>query len=129
MKESIIKLVSYCIPQPSSLHFRMLTLNSILKSLNRFVNEEFECPICLELCSDTHLSPDCGHRFCGKCIRESIRKCNHECPTCRVPMATHRSCRRDPQFDRMVSKLLLGQTRHQTTSKSAISNTSSYDAI
>ena len=81
----------------------LLTLSSVHASLKKFLEEEFECVICLETCTDTLVNPECNHRFCGKCIKESLHKCNHECPTCRVPIPTYRTCRRDPQFDHIVS--------------------------
>ncbi len=81
----------------------ILTPSSILKSLKKLLQEEFECSICLGLCEETLMSPDCGHRFCKKCIKESLTKCNHECPTCRVHIPTYRSCHPDAQFDRIVS--------------------------
>ena len=81
----------------------MATLSSTLQSLQSLVSEEFECPICLQYCTDTHLNPDCNHRFCGICIKKCIRKCNHECPTCRERIPTYRQLRRDGQFDRIVS--------------------------
>lgn len=79
------------------------TLSSVHASLKEFLEEEFECAICLESCTDTLVNPECNHRFCGKCIKESLHKCNHECPTCRVHIPTYRTCRRDPQFDHIVS--------------------------
>ena len=81
----------------------MLTLFSVHAALKKFLEEEFECAICLETCTDTLVNPECNHRFCGKCIKESLHKCNHECPTCRVHIPTYRTCRRDPQFDHIVS--------------------------
>ncbi len=81
----------------------LLTLSSVHASLKKFLEEEFECAICLETCTDTLVNPECNHRFCGKCIKESLHKCNHECPTCRVPIPTYRTCRRDAQFDHIVS--------------------------
>ena len=81
----------------------MFTLSSVLASLKKFREEAFQCAVCLEPCTDTLVSPECNHRFCGECIKESLRKCNHECPTCRVPIPTYRTCRRDPQFDHIVS--------------------------
>jgi hypothetical protein len=81
----------------------IITLSSFLASLKKFLEEEFECAICLESCTDTLVNPECNHRFCGKCIKESLQKCNHECPTCRVHIPTYRTCRRDPQFDHIVS--------------------------
>ena len=84
----------------------ILTLSSVHLSLKKFLEEEFECAICLESCTDTLVNPECNHRFCGKCIKESLHKCNHECPTCRAPIPTYRTCRRDPQFDHIVSTVL-----------------------
>jgi hypothetical protein len=83
-----------------------LTFSSVLASLKKFLEEEFECAICLETCTDTLVNPECNHRFCGKCIKESLNKCNHECPTCGVPIPTYRTCRRDPQFDHIVSTVM-----------------------
>jgi hypothetical protein len=76
----------------------MFTLSSVLASLKKLRQEGFECLVCLEPCTDTLINPECNHRFCGKCIKDSLRKCNHECPTCRVHIPTYRTCRRDPQF-------------------------------
>ena len=80
----------------------ILTLFSVLLSLKKFRDEEFECAVCLEPCTDTLVNPECNHRFCGKCIKESLHKCNHECPTCRVHISTYRTCRRDPKFDHSI---------------------------
>jgi len=68
--------------------------------------EEFECSICLDHLTNTQISPACLHRFCGDCIKESLRKCNNECPTCRVHIPTKRTLRKDDQFDHIVSALL-----------------------
>ena len=76
-----------------SIHHRLLvmlfTLSSVLASLKKFREEVSECPICLEPCTDTLVSPKCNRRFCGKCIKESLHKCNHECPTCRAHVPTY----------------------------------------
>ena len=85
----------------------MFTWSSVLASLKKFREEEFECPVWLEpLCTDTLINPESNHRFCGKCIKESLRKCNHECPTCRVHIPSYRTCRRDPQFDHILDRLV-----------------------
>ena len=83
----------------------LLLVETIQQSLHNIIHEEFECPICKDLCEETSVNPDCGHRFCKGCIKESIRKCNNECPSCREPISTVRTCRNDPQFDRLVSLL------------------------
>ena len=65
---------------------------------------EYECPICLDALTDTRIkNPECRHRFCGDCIKESLRRCNNECPSCRVHIPTKRTMRKDPQFDKIVS--------------------------
>jgi hypothetical protein len=95
------------IPLPQHHHLLLimfLTLSSVHAALKKFLEEEFECAICLETCTDTLINPECNHRFCGQCIKESLHKCNHECPTCRVPIPTYRTCRRDPHYDHIVSK-------------------------
>jgi hypothetical protein len=82
----------------------LITLSSVLASLKKFRDEAFQCPVCLEPCTDTLVNPECNHRFCGECIKESLRKCKHECPTCRAHTPIYRTCRGDPQFDHIVSK-------------------------
>jgi len=78
-------------------------LKSALESLKALVDEQFECPICLDTCTDTHINPKCLHRFCGDCIKESLRKCNNECPSCRVHIPTKRTLRKDKRYDTIVS--------------------------
>jgi len=76
-----------------------------LDLLKALVRDEVECPVCLDNCSDTHINPACLHRFCGDCIKESLRKCNTECPSCRIRIPTKRTLRKDKQFDNIVSFL------------------------
>ena len=78
-------------------------LKSALESLKALVDEQFECPICLDTCTDTHINPKCLHRFCGDCIKERLRKCNNECPSCRVHFPTKWTLRKDKRFDTIVS--------------------------
>ena len=98
-KEQLLSLRESASSSSSSHHVAHI----FLAALKKFLEEEFECAICLETCTDTLVNPECNHRFCGKCIKESLHKCNHECPTCRVPIPTYRTCRRDAQFDHIVS--------------------------
>ena len=46
------------------------------------------CPICMyELSSDKGISiTSCGHRFCTKCLADSILKSNRNCPMWRTPI-------------------------------------------
>ena len=77
--------------------------------LLKAIVEDLQCPVCLDNCTDTRISPECLHRFCGDCIKEIPRKCNNECPTCRVHIPTKRTLRKDDQFDNIVSALLCVQ--------------------
>ena len=78
-------------------------LSSAIELLKGLVEEEFECAVCLDICTDSHVIPECLHRFCGVCIKESLRKCNNECPTCRAHVTTRRDLRKDTKFDTIVS--------------------------
>jgi len=78
--------------------------SAVEESLKTLVNEEFECPICLETCTDTRTNPECLNRFCGHCVNESIRRCTNECPSCRVYIPTKRTLREDKKFDQIVSE-------------------------
>jgi len=72
-------------------------------SLSSLHTTHFMCGICLGRMRGTHISPECGHRFCGDCLKKSIRTCNKECPTCRISIPTQRSLREDKMFDNLVS--------------------------
>lgn len=78
----------------------MATADIIEKLLS--IVTHLECPICLTIIEDTHIIPDCSHRFCGSCIKTSLMKCNNECPTCRTHVATKRRLRTDDLFDNLV---------------------------
>eukprot|EP00979_Chaetoceros_neogracilis_P011023 scaffold2654_cov245-Chaetoceros_neogracile.AAC.1 len=77
--------------------------NLALQILRDLVTDEFECAICLDTCTDTNVNPQCGHRFCKVCIKESLTSCSRECPICRTRIPTYRTLRQDAQFDRIVS--------------------------
>jgi len=97
LTRSIAKQRTAACSTSSQLHVDALSL------LRDLVNDEFRCAICLDICTDTHLNPECGHRFCGLCIKNCLAKCRNECPNCRAHIPTYRSLREDPQFDRIVS--------------------------
>ena len=66
-----------------------------------------ECPICLDYLKGTHSTPECLHRFCEGCIKASLRKCKHECPSCRARIPTKRYLRPDKKYDDVVSVVRL----------------------
>ena len=75
----------------------------VAMSLSSLYATHFLCGICLGRMKGTHISPECGHRFCGDCMKKSIRVCKKECPTCRVSIPTQRSLREDKMFENLVS--------------------------
>ncbi len=82
-------------------------LKLALSTLTSLVENNFECSICLDTYSDPHVIPECLRRFCGACVKESIRKCGVECPACRARIITRRGLRKDNDFQDMVSGWLL----------------------
>jgi E3 ubiquitin-protein ligase RNF1/2 len=82
-----------------------------IESLDRLLQEDFECSICLEQFQKPHINAGCGHRFCRDCIKESLRLCNNECPICRATIRTYRSMKLDSHYEVLVSifrTLLIG---------------------
>ncbi|XP_022737361.1 E3 ubiquitin-protein ligase ORTHRUS 2-like [Durio zibethinus] len=45
-------------------------------------DESFNCSICLNML-DRPVSTPCGHNFCLRCFKQSIRQGNRKCPLCR----------------------------------------------
>jgi len=69
------------------------------------IKGDFQCPICLSIMTHTAMIPECLHRFCKKCIEQSIRN-GYDCPTCRVKMKrTRRTLKNDTWFDNMISTI------------------------
>lgn len=66
------------------------------------LNVELRCPICLEIMRDPMATP-CLHRFCAVCIEKCLRIGKQECPSCRRPVATRRSLRKDTNFAMLVA--------------------------
>lgn len=83
----------------------MITLPSILHSIKNIVEDEFECPICLEPLSDSLITPRCNHRFCASCLESSLKR-NSSCPSCRLHIASTQSCTKDLTLDRIIRRLI-----------------------
>ena len=50
--------------------------------VDKSLEEEYQCPICLQVMKNPELTSCCGHHFCHKCINE-IKKSNQCCPRCK----------------------------------------------
>ena len=66
-----------------------------LQDLSEGLKAELECPICLDPFDNPYMNPDCGHRFCYRCIQQAISKSGKECPLCRVKITSKRGLRKD----------------------------------
>lgn len=64
--------------------------------------EDFTCPICFDEFEKCHTT-QCGHNFCGKCIKESLNR-RHTCPLCTQP-ATQQELIKNIHLDSILSKL------------------------
>ena len=82
-------------------------LQSALTNLNSLVDNRFRCAICFDAFKVPNAIPECLHHFCDGCIKESIRKCGPECPTCRARMISRRDLRKDQLFEDIVSPLTM----------------------
>jgi hypothetical protein len=56
-------------------------------------------------CTPAHIIKQL-HRFCGECIHKCIRIGMKECPSCRKPIPSRRSLRRDTNFDKIVQNMV-----------------------
>merc|ERR1712137_460604 len=63
------------------------------------------CPVCLSIIRNTKTVMKCLHRFCDRCIVDSIRKGRKECPSCRVKIASHRDLRAEPRIDFLLGSV------------------------
>lgn len=82
-------------------------IQAAVQKLDKVVGDtSFECAVCLDTIKDAHILRTCLHRFCGACIKESLRMCSNECPKCREPIPTpDRQLTKDHNFDSLVSSL------------------------
>eukprot|EP00948_MAST-09A_sp_MAST-9A-sp1_P002260 g2260.t1 len=72
--------------------------------LTDIFNEEFRCPICMELMKDPVVVRKCMHRFCNACIQKYLRSGldTKECPTCRIPVGSRRMLQKDENFNALI---------------------------
>ncbi|KAH8030841.1 hypothetical protein HPB51_011885 [Rhipicephalus microplus] len=84
---------------------------------------DFMCGICLDLLRNAVATTACLHRFCEECITAALRRCNNECPICRMKIRSRRELRRDHRMDILVAALVprdaeeltFGKTRSATS--------------
>ena len=69
--------------------------------------QEFKCPICLGILTNTVMVTQCLHRFCSTCMEKNLRSmAKKECPACRIHVPSRRSLQRDYRIDSLISKII-----------------------
>jgi len=86
-----------------------LVQSAVLSTLNSLVDNYFDCSICLHIIEGgpTAVIPECLHRFCDTCIKQSIQRLGAECPTCRARITSRR---RDLRKDQLLEDIVSGLT-------------------
>lgn len=72
----------------------------------QLLHPDFLCPICAGYMKKTVLVRQCMHRFCERCITDSISRAKRECPTCRIKIKSRRDWSRDERFDQLMEGIL-----------------------
>lgn len=92
--------------------------------------DDLKCPICLGLLQKTWTVMACLHRFCSDCLHKSLRadlgpnKSHHECPACRIKLASRRSSNPDPYFDGIIKLFSSSYDDNSTSIYSSNANAS-----
>ncbi|GFH47089.1 hypothetical protein CTEN210_03564 [Chaetoceros tenuissimus] len=100
---------------------------------------KFACGLCSNILSDPYIIPACCHRFCCKCIQESITAGNGPCPTCRDHSVSFESLRRDEMMSRLLARYKMLQEKiqkkkldeggHETRKKRSLDSTATNETI
>lgn len=73
-------------------------ISVVVRDLNTYIT----CAVCLGIIRQCHVVLNCLHRFCAKCIGDSLRFGKKECPQCRTHCPSKRSLRHDLVFDSII---------------------------
>ena len=80
--------------------------NNLLESAIEILQSlapEYQCHICHNQLTETHVVTDCQHRFCKRCVIDNF----HACPRCNTSTSSAGGLivRKDPQLDKIVSQI------------------------
>ncbi len=77
----------------------------ILGKLTQSINGvKLECQSCHRPMKKVYVSPNCLHRFCGKCYTKNLWEFKNECPVCKVFINSIRDFHQDKEFEKLVRK-------------------------
>jgi len=60
---------------------------SVEKQLGEDSDEDFLCPICLQLLIEPVVMP-CSHELCKLCFTQNVQEANLQCPICRLRISS-----------------------------------------
>jgi len=114
--------------------FRLLSIlfDSITMSAKLWTEEQFNCPVCLDLPNDPVTIP-CGHSYCMGCIKDFWSKDDpkgiYSCPQCRQTFCPKPSLSRNTMLAEAVEQLRKGalksDVRESLRSARGVSSSSS----
>ncbi len=103
------------------------------------INTKFACGLCSNTLSDPYIIPACCHRFCCKCIQESLKAGIGPCPTCRDQNTSLQSLRRDELMGRLLTRYKMLQEKiqkkkideggHEIQKKSSLESTATDETV
>ncbi|GFH62080.1 hypothetical protein CTEN210_18556 [Chaetoceros tenuissimus] len=92
------------------------------RNIAKNLSESLECSICFNTMRNPYILPTCSHRFCGKCIKKSIRTNGKKCPMCRE-YACLKTIREDQFLREIISNALVIPTNeYRAAAKNTISS-------
>lgn len=97
--------------------------------LEDIVKEDLKCPICLGTIESTLTVTACLHRFCAECLERSLRvnlgpKEHHDCPSCRMKLASRRASKKDDRFDFLVDFITIALGKRDQSTMGAVGDAS-----
>ena len=97
----------------------MATRNCFAHIPMKSIEQHFTCPICLGKLHETCIT-SCGHRYCGKCIKEWVDR-NNKCPCCNGHILSS-GIIRDIGFDALIQSAYTAKSESEVAYFSTIIN-------
>jgi len=64
-------------------------MSNVIVEINQ-INDDDECPICLEKCdSKILIETNCDHKYCEYCLNDWLKQGKYSCPICRTDILSY----------------------------------------
>ena len=98
------------------------------RNIAKNLSDSLECSICFNTMRNPYILPTCSHRFCGKCIKKSIRTNGKKCPMCRE-YACLKTIREDQFLREIISNALVKPTNEYRAAAKDTMSSGGNDAV